>query len=318
MRMMHLLGYGLIFAIIITGCETDVPPDDEVLGTAILPIVADNTTLTDVTLTHYTLANEASTSGQNTGNTEILCNHPNLSGCYHKEFLCSGYGVAMQGTGIGNDGKYVKYVSGGGGWMWNYQWLNNCGSAVFAHVSGVTGASGKTLIEQYSIAVDPTLIPLGWYVWIDSEQGWYRADDTGGAIKGKHLDIYMGATGAKPKAGTSKIFVTQTAHAKGDPSPFGGGTTMLTAPSGLWPSGWSTIGQATVNLTWSQVSGADGYELYVKAFSGGSWHHYWQASITQTSYNLQLLMTNTPYAFAVRAKNGNTTSPLSTWSTFKR
>lgn len=317
MRTIILLSCGLILAASTVGCEAESPLDDEPLGTASLPIVSDNTTLTDVTLTHYTLANEATTSGQNTGNTEVLCNHPNLSGCYHKEFLCSGYGVAMQGTGIGNDGKYVKYVSGGGGWMWNYQWLNNCNSAVFAHVSGVTGASGKTLIENYSIAVDPTLIPLGWYVWIDSEQGWYRADDTGGAIKGKHIDIYMGATGAKPKLGNSKVFVTQTAHAKGDVGPWSGGG-ALTAPSGLWPSGWSQVGQTSVNLTWSPSSGAAGYDVYVKAFSGGTWQHYWQASTTQSNYNLSLLIPDTHYAFAVRAKNTTGTSPLSTWSTFKR
>jgi 3D (Asp-Asp-Asp) domain-containing protein len=38
------------------------------------------------------------------------------------------------------------------------------------------------------IAVDPTLIPYGSWVWIE-DLGWYRAEDCGAAIKGFRLDI---------------------------------------------------------------------------------------------------------------------------------
>ncbi len=38
------------------------------------------------------------------------------------------------------------------------------------------------------IAVDPTLIPYGSWVWIE-DLGWFRAEDSGSAIKGFRIDI---------------------------------------------------------------------------------------------------------------------------------
>lgn len=40
------------------------------------------------------------------------------------------------------------------------------------------------------VAVDPRLIPLGSIVFVDGK-GRYRALDTGGAIKGKIVDLWM-------------------------------------------------------------------------------------------------------------------------------
>ncbi|MEG6615360.1 3D domain-containing protein [Peptococcaceae bacterium 1198_IL3148] len=41
-----------------------------------------------------------------------------------------------------------------------------------------------------TIAVDPEVIPLGSHVWVEGF-GWMIAEDTGGAIKGNIIDIYM-------------------------------------------------------------------------------------------------------------------------------
>ena len=54
----------------------------------------------------------------------------------------------------------------------------------------VRGAAGRELIPYYSIAVDPSVIPLGTKVIIDGKE--YRADDTGGKVKGNVIDIYSG------------------------------------------------------------------------------------------------------------------------------
>ena len=51
-------------------------------------------------------------------------------------------------------------------------------------------ASGKTPRINHTIAVDPRVIPLGSKVYI-SGWGTYYAEDTGGAIKGKILDIFI-------------------------------------------------------------------------------------------------------------------------------
>lgn len=64
---------------------------------------------------------------------------------------------------------------------------------------GVTFAPGSSLPLRYyhSIAVDPRLIPLGSRVYIPAYRhlggGWFLAQDTGGAIRGKHVDVYRPA-----------------------------------------------------------------------------------------------------------------------------
>ena len=59
----------------------------------------------------------------------------------------------------------------------------------------VYGAHGRVLIPQYSIATDPKVIPSGKEVVIDGRV--YRADDTGGAVKGNVIDIYCGTDHAE-------------------------------------------------------------------------------------------------------------------------
>jgi 3D (Asp-Asp-Asp) domain-containing protein len=62
---------------------------------------------------------------------------------------------------------------------------------------GITFARGPSRPLRYyrSVAVDPGLIPMRSLVWIgryrdQNGDGWFRADDTGGAIDGRHLDVY--------------------------------------------------------------------------------------------------------------------------------
>lgn len=56
---------------------------------------------------------------------------------------------------------------------------------------GIT-ASGRAAAPGTSVAVDPNMIPLGSDVLVDYGDGeihYYRADDTGGAIKGARIDL---------------------------------------------------------------------------------------------------------------------------------
>ena len=50
-----------------------------------------------------------------------------------------------------------------------------------------TTATGNRTMPHYTVAVDPRVIPLGTRVWMNGYE--YLADDTGGAIRGKRLDI---------------------------------------------------------------------------------------------------------------------------------
>jgi len=64
------------------------------------------------------------------------------------------------------------------------------------------GCGGHTLTELKSIAVDPRLIPLGSVVYIPQAEnvsidgqtlgGVFYAHDVGSAVKGKHIDIFVG------------------------------------------------------------------------------------------------------------------------------
>ena len=53
----------------------------------------------------------------------------------------------------------------------------------------VIGASGEVLQAGYSIAVDPRVIPYGTVVIINGKE--YEAQDCGGAIKNKSIDVYF-------------------------------------------------------------------------------------------------------------------------------
>lgn len=51
-------------------------------------------------------------------------------------------------------------------------------------------AMGTRAKEGRTIAVDPAVIPLGWWVYIEG-LGFRRAEDTGGSVKGKKIDVYF-------------------------------------------------------------------------------------------------------------------------------
>lgn len=66
-----------------------------------------------------------------------------------------------------------------------------CGKDETHPAYGIT-ASGRVAVPGTSVAVDPDVIPLGADVLVDYGDGiihYYRADDTGGAIRGARLDL---------------------------------------------------------------------------------------------------------------------------------
>ncbi len=78
--------------------------------------------------------------------------------------------------------------------------------ATYVPLRGVSFAPGPSLPLRYyqSIAVDPSVIPLGSRVYIpayrnDGHGGWFVAQDTGGAIVGHRIDVYR-----QPPASSSR------------------------------------------------------------------------------------------------------------------
>lgn len=74
---------------------------------------------------------------------------------------------------------------------------------------GIT-ASGRLATPGVSVAVDPSIIPLGSTVIADYGDGvlhYYRADDTGGAVKGSHIDLCTESHEAAIQAGVRSATV---------------------------------------------------------------------------------------------------------------
>ena len=87
-------------------------------------------------------------------------------------------GVTMQGTGQTLQGDHIMYAGKSGG------------KATFAF--GVGGAHATVTRPFEQIAVDPTVIPYGSKVYVEAYDKVMSADDTGGAIKGNHIDVFAG------------------------------------------------------------------------------------------------------------------------------
>ncbi|MFV0241047.1 MAG: 3D domain-containing protein [Lacrimispora sphenoides] len=121
--------------------------------------------------THYITALESDYSGKKISVS-------GLNGTYKQDFLSD---VKMQGSGKGDDGKFIKYYNG-----YSYQ--------------NPTTATGTTPKVGQTIAVDPYYIPCvrrngttyRGYVTVQGGIGHRVAEDTGNAITGKHIDDYVG------------------------------------------------------------------------------------------------------------------------------
>jgi 3D (Asp-Asp-Asp) domain-containing protein len=75
-------------------------------------------------------------------------------------------------------------------------WSAGVGTRYVPPPGGISFASGPSRPLSYlrSVAVDPRLIPLGSHIYIPAyagvNGGWFEADDTGGAIIGRHIDVF--------------------------------------------------------------------------------------------------------------------------------
>jgi hypothetical protein len=128
---------------------------------------------------------------------------------YHIDALGDGGWVTADGLATDPSNGWS---SGAPYWRAGGYWRNRGGDVTFPLAAGgwsdgrgrryvplraVTFAAGASLPLRFyqSIAVDPRLIPLGSRVYVpayrhDGHGGWFIAQDTGGAINGRHIDIY--------------------------------------------------------------------------------------------------------------------------------
>lgn len=93
----------------------------------------------------------------------------------------------------------------GGEWI-RFQATAYCGCASCCGSYGNATASGVMPRAYHTIAVDPSIIPLGTTVEIQG-LGTYVAEDTGGAIRGNIIDIYFDSHQEALNFGRQTIYV---------------------------------------------------------------------------------------------------------------
>ena len=120
---------------------------------------------------------------------------PECDGCFGNHYgFCSEAEAVEQAEPIEKpkkEPKVQKYF-----WMplGEFEITAYCGGTCCSSGTGIT-ASGNVAEEGKTIGVDPDIIPLGSKVKIvfaDGTEHVYRADDTGSAINGNIIDLYMG------------------------------------------------------------------------------------------------------------------------------
>lgn len=188
--------------------------------------------LTGVLLTEYYPVPESWFDGK-------LVTAPGLAGKHRIDWLFSARGVTMEGDGIDRSGARVHVDKvGRAGWIgrdgkpgsyyWRAEeywknrkghvtyplskggWSNGAGKKYVPN-RGTTFAAGSSLPLKYyqSIATDPNLIKRNSRVYVPAyrdgapDGGWMCAVDTGGAINGRHIDVYRPAPKSKTDPGYS-------------------------------------------------------------------------------------------------------------------
>jgi len=89
-----------------------------------------------------------------------------------------------------------------------YEWLDFVATYYTKDEPGMNGkgitSTGTKVKEGRTIAVDPRVIPYGTKVYIEGI-GYRIAEDCGGAIKGKRIDIYVDSAEDFPPEGYVKV-----------------------------------------------------------------------------------------------------------------
>ena len=76
-----------------------------------------------------------------------------------------------------------------------------------AYAHGTTTRSG-TPVRWGVVAVDPDVIPLGSRLMIEGYDTVFVAEDTGGSVRGAHVDVYFSDVGAALRFGVQRRTVT--------------------------------------------------------------------------------------------------------------
>lgn len=133
---------------------------------------------------------------------------PGIPGRHRADWLFGARGLPMEGEGIASDGRVYHFAG-----PYDLGWANRSGAATAPCAAPGFWTNGRpfklrrprfarygpgharTLTYWKSVAVDPHLIAFGSRIFMRQlcatpARGWVVARDTGGAIRGAHIDLY--------------------------------------------------------------------------------------------------------------------------------
>lgn len=142
-------------------------------------------------LTYYYVAVESDFSGDKT--VPIYSKSGKVLATVSPKFAKA---MRLEGTGRLGDGRALNWA----GSCVHSEY--DCYSELDPKFTTGRGAAGRALVPYHSIAVDPAVIALGTRLYSpelagktmpdgSTHDGWLIADDTGGAIKGAHIDFFV-------------------------------------------------------------------------------------------------------------------------------
>ena len=137
-----------------------------------------------------------------------LVRAPGIPGRHHSDWLYGARGLPMEGEGIASDGRVYHFAG-----PYGLGWINRAGGVTAPCTAPGAWSNGRpvrlaaptrarfapghsrTLVYWKNVAVDPRLIPFGSRIFMKQlcglpSKGWVVARDTGGAIRGAHIDLY--------------------------------------------------------------------------------------------------------------------------------
>lgn len=190
----------LVAAVALSSCPAPPPPPAEHVLTR--PRWISNTLLTD-----YWPSPERWFRGP-------LVHASGIPGRHRAAWLFGARGLPMEGEGVASDGRVYHFAG-----PYDLGWINARGGGTapcaapgywtngrpvrLAQPGRARFAAGhsRTLAYWKSVAVDPRLIPYGSRIFLKTlcatpAHGWVVARDTGGAIRGAHIDLYRPAPAA--------------------------------------------------------------------------------------------------------------------------
>ncbi len=111
---------------------------------------------------------------------------------HEKDFKGPKVSLNVKGTTYKFKQDFIKAVKLEGDGETEYGWYLHC---CWSKETKIIGACGTELKPMQSVARDPALMRCGRTLQINTEElkgRTFSAQDTGGAIKGKHLDVFCG------------------------------------------------------------------------------------------------------------------------------